>query len=151
MLFSFVSFGLVFFFLVRLYAQQISKTIQNVDSLRKKAAKDGSAFEKDNIKHHKTWILLYTQVSDLEEPRASSLDWHDSLFYMKMLVIHNTQQNCITDTWGTCGLFIPTSLHKYVFLKQSKLMIIGAKCWIYKQSRACTSEDRGFLFSCYLA
>lgn len=95
-LFLVLSFGLVvvFFFLIRLCAQQTSKKIQNVDSLRKETAKDGSGFEKDNIKHHKTWIFLYIQVSDLEEPRPSSLDRHDSLFYVKILVIHNT--NCIT-------------------------------------------------------
>lgn len=39
------------FFLVRLCAQQTSKTIQNVQSLRTEEANDGSRFKKNNLKN----------------------------------------------------------------------------------------------------
>lgn len=43
--------GVGFFFYVRLCAQQTSKTIQNVQSLGREEANDGSGFKKNNLKN----------------------------------------------------------------------------------------------------
>jgi len=50
------------------------------------------------------------------------------------VVTHDTQQN-IEDTYGTYGLFIPTSLEDYAFLKHLKINYHSFKMLVLKTIR----------------